>query len=178
MMFKMRWVPVLLTVMLLLPALAWADDTETLHSADGQYQLVLPKNWESKDFHLSTVQIGAINKKRGEYAEVIAENPQDYTDSLNQYADAKRDTMAMSLDNPTLTVSAQGKVNGDDAVRFELHGQLPNTSVKIGYVVTIIKTKTHYIQVIGWTQEEHFSDDLAELAGLANGFSETAAATK
>src|SRR5271168_3475073 len=100
----------------LLAALVWltalsatpvlADDTVTLKSADGQYQFVVPAGWESADFHVSAVQIGASNKHLGEYAEVISERPEDYVDSLPQYAEGKRDVMAMSLDNPVLTTGS------------------------------------------------------------------------
>jgi hypothetical protein len=150
----------------------------TLRSADGKYQLAVPQGWDSHDFHIDAVQIGAMNKDRGEYGELIGENIEEYTDSLAQYADAKRDTMAMSLDNPTLTAGQQMKINGLDAIRFELHGQLPNSNTKIGYVVTVLKTKLHYIQVIGWTLDSHFDEHHDELAGLANGFSENSAAGK
>ena len=155
-----------------------ADNTNTLSSADGQYQLVVPKTWESNDFHLSNVQIGAINKHQGEYAEVIVERQEDYTDSLDQYADAKRDTMAMSLDNPRLLPGVRLKINDHDAVRFEIHGQLPNSGVSIAYSLTVIKTKSHYVQVVGWTEESHFAAHRAELESLAPGFTETSAAGK
>jgi hypothetical protein len=153
-----------------------SGDNTTLVSADGKYQLVVPKPWEANDFHLPNVQIGAIDKHRGQYAEVIVERQEDYTDSLDQYADAKRDTMAMSLDNPRLTPGERLKIKGQDAVRFEIHGQLPNSSIAIGYSLTVIKTKTHYVQVIGWTEDSHFADNRAELEGLASGFSEASGA--
>jgi hypothetical protein len=170
----------ILTIAILASEIARADssDGKSFRSADGQYQLILAKDWESADFHLDTVQIGAINKHDGDYVEIIAEDRQDYVDSLNEYAEAKRDTMAMSLDNPRMTSAGRLTINGLDAMRFEIHGQLPNSNVSVGYVLTVIKTKTHYIEVIGWTQESHFSNNQAELEGLAGGFSETSAAGK
>jgi hypothetical protein len=160
------------------PALADSQNGLILRSADGQYQLKLPSGWESKDFKLDTVQIGAIEKKSGEYVELVAEDQQNYTDSLPQYAEAKRDTMALSLDNPRMTPGEGLQVNGLNAIRFELHGQLPNTDVSVGYVLTIMKTKTHYIQLIAWTKESRFSANQADLEGLPTGFSETSDAGK
>jgi hypothetical protein len=154
-------------------AMGDADSTVTLHSGDGQYQLVLGTGWAPYDFHIDAVAMGAIQKKRGEYVEVIVENQSDYTNSLGAYARAKRDTMAMSLDNPKLTAGEYAKVNGFDAMNFEIHGQLPGTNTSVGYWLTVIKTKAHYVQVIGWTTESHFSDNVGELSGLAGGFSET-----
>jgi hypothetical protein len=170
----------IVTIAILASEIARADsgDSKSFLSADGQYQLVLTKDWESADFHLDTVQIGAVNKHADEYVEVIAEDQQNYVDSLDQYAEAKRDTMAMSLDNPRMTAAQRLTINGFDAMRFELHGQLPNSNVSIGYVLTVIKTKTHYIQVVGWTQDSHFSDNRVQLEGLAGEFSETANAGK
>jgi hypothetical protein len=149
-----------------------ADDTATLKSADGQYQFVVPAGWESADFHVANVQIGATNKHLGEYAEVVAERLEDYVDSLTQYAEGKRDVMAMSLDNPMLTAGTALKINGRDAVQFEVHGQLPGSDIRIGYLLTVMKTKTHYIQVIGWTVDSHFPANRPDLENLANGFSE------
>jgi hypothetical protein len=160
------------------PARADSSHGKNFRSADGQYQLALTDGWESADFHLDAVQIGAVNKHTGEYVEVIAEDVQDYTDSLSQYAEAKRDTMAMSLDNPRMTAGERLQVNGLEAMRFELHGQVPNTNVSVGYVLTVMKTKTHYIQVIGWTQESHFAENQADLESVAGGFSETSGSGK
>jgi hypothetical protein len=155
------------------PANGDTNSTTSLHSSDGQYQLVLGKGWTPYDFHLDAVQIGAIQKARGEYVEVIVENQSDYTNSLGAYARAKRDTMAISLDNPKLTSGQYSPINGHDAISFEIHGQLPGTNTSVGYTLTVIKTKTHYVQVIGWTQESHFTDNVNDLQALAGGFSET-----
>jgi hypothetical protein len=153
---------------------AGADsDSTTLRSADGQYQFVVPKGWEANDFHLDAVQIGAIEKHRGEYAEVIVENQADYTSSLMVYARAKRDTMAMSLNNVRLTAGQAVQVNGYDGYTFEIHGQLPSTNADVAYCLTVLRTKTHYVQVIGFVAESQFSKNRDELAGLAGGFSET-----
>jgi hypothetical protein len=155
-----------------------ATDSNILHSTDGQFQLVVPKGWEAKDFHLETVQIGTVNKKLDEYAEVIAENRSDYTNSLQEYADGKRDTMAMSLDNPRLTAGEHVKVNGAEGFRYEIHGQIPNSKVSIGYTLTIFKSKSHYIQIVAWTQDSHFSERIVDLQNLAAGFSENSDAQK
>jgi hypothetical protein len=170
----------IVTIGILASEIARADSSggKSFRSADGKYQLVLTRDWESADFHQDTVQIGATDKHTGEYVEIVADDRQDYVDSLEQYAEAKRDTMAMSLDNPRMTAAQRLTINGLDAMRFELHGQLPNSNVSIGYVLTVLKTKTHYIQVIGWTLESHFADNRAELEGLAGGFSETSDAGK
>ncbi len=150
------------------------DDSTTLSSADGRYHLIIPKGWSAADFHVDNVQIGASYPRHGEYAEVVADPQEDYVGSLKQFAEAKRDTMAMSLDNPRLSAGQQLKVNGQDAFRFELHGTLPGTSVSVGYCLTILATRTHYIQVIGWTEDSHFAENRDELNLLAQGFSEKA----
>jgi hypothetical protein len=149
-----------------------ADDGEALSSRDGQYTLRVPKDWRATDFHVDNVEIGASNPHRGEYAEVIADRQEDYAGSLKQFAEAKRDTMAMSLDNPRLSPGEQLKVNGQNAFRYELHGTLPGSNVAVGYCLTILETKTHYIQVVGWTEDSHFLQNHEELNSLAAGFSE------
>jgi hypothetical protein len=175
---RLALIMVTVAILALPPARAGSSDGKTIRSADGVYQLVLSKDWEPADFHVDTAQIGATNKHSGEYVEIVAEDRQAYVDSLQQYAEAKRDTMALSLDNPRMTAAQRLTVNGLEAMRYDLHGQLPNSNTSVGYVLTVMKTKTHYVQVIGWTLESHFSDNQAELEGLAGGFSETADAGK
>jgi hypothetical protein len=157
------------------PVRAGSDDSVTLRSTDGQYQLVLAKGWEAKDFHVDAVQIGAENKHIGEYVEVIVENISDYTDSLVQYAEAKRDMIALSLDNPRLTPGQSVQVNSLPGIRYEIHGQLPGSDISIAYVLTIMKTKSHYIQIVDWTKESRFSANQSDLEQIAGKFSETGA---
>ena len=156
----------------------YADDSVTLTSPNGQYNLTTPKGWGSADFKVDNVQIGASNPHRGEYAEVVADRQEDYAGSLKEFAEAKRDTMAMSLDNPRLFPSQRLKINKQDAYRFEIHGQLPGSNVSVAYCLTILATKTHYIQIIGWTEESHFAENRPELSSLADGFSEKSDADK
>jgi hypothetical protein len=167
----------ILTLLALTPSLH-ADDSITLTSPNGQYSLTAPKGWGSADFKVDNVQIGASNPRRGEYAEVVAVRQEDYAGSLKQFAEAKRDTMAMSLDNPRLFPGQRLKINKQDAYRFEIRGQLPNTNVSVAYCLTVLATKTSYIQIVGWTEESHLAENQAELYSLAEGFSENAAAEK
>ncbi|MGD0462470.1 MAG: hypothetical protein ABSB74_08280 [Tepidisphaeraceae bacterium] len=168
----------IILAILSLPIRVHADDAVTLTSPDGQYRLVAPKGWGPAEFHVDNIQIGASNPRRGEYAEVVADRREDYVGSLQQFAEAKRDTMAMSLDNPRLSPAQQLKISGQDAFRFEIHGQLPGSKVSVGYCLTVLATKTHYIQVIGWAEDSHFADNRQELNSLAQGFSENAGAQK
>jgi hypothetical protein len=164
---------VILLFLTLTPSLQ-ADGSITLTSSNGQYNLTVPKGWGSADFKVDNVQIGASNPHRGEYAEVVADRQEDYAGSLKEFAQAKRDTMAMSLDNPHLFSGQALKINKQDAYRYEIHGQLPNTNVSVAYCLTVLATKTQYIQIIGWTEESHFADNRDELYSLAEGFSEKA----
>lgn len=167
----------ILTILAAAPNLH-ADDSITLTSPNGQYSLTAPKGWGSADFKVDDIQIGASNPHRGEYAEVVAVRQEDYAGSLKQFAEAKRDTMAMSLDNPRIFPGQRLKLNKQDAYRFEIRGQLPNTNVSIAYVLTVLATKTHYIQIVGWTEESHLAENQAELYSLSEGFSENSAAAK
>lgn len=154
------------------------SDRVTLQSADNQYRISLPAGWSAFDFHLDNVQIGARNKDRAEFAEVIVEPTQDYTSSLPDYAAAKRDTIAMCLDNARLSAGIALKIHDRDAIRFEIHGQLPKTKVAVAYLLTVISDKDKYVQIVAWTEESRFTDNLSEIQSLADGFSETAAKGK
>jgi hypothetical protein len=155
-----------------------SKNTTTFTSPDGQYQLTLPDGWTTADFQVATAAITAMNKHRGEYVELIVEDQANYTNSLLRYAQAKRDTMALSLDNPKLSQPVETKINGYDAVWCEIHGQLPNTDTSVGYLLTVLKTKGEYIQIVTWTKDSQFGDRKSELQALANGFSEATGSAK
>lgn len=141
-------------------------------TADSRYDLKLPTGWEHHDFGLPTVAIGGINKNRGEYVELIAEDPAQYTDSLVEYAEAKRNTMALSLDNPRMLPGHRVTFAGYPGVQYVIHGTLPDTQVEVGYVLTVLKTKDRLIQIITWAPEKYFEADFADLRQLPAGFSE------
>jgi hypothetical protein len=42
----------------------------------------------------------------------------------------------------------------------------------------VVATKTHYIQIPGWTEDSHFAENHGDLRSLADGFSEKADAEK
>jgi hypothetical protein len=159
-------------------AQADSKNSTTLTSPDGQYQLVTSDAWAPADFPVDNVEISAANKSHGEYVEVIAEDLGSYTSSIVRYTQAKRDTMALSLDNPRLTALVESKINGYNAAHCEIHGQLPNTNTSIGYSLTVLKTKTHYIQIVAWTKDSYFNYRKDDLAALAQGFSETSDSPK
>jgi hypothetical protein len=173
---------VLVAVATLLFTLSFAradsKNTVTLSSPDGDYELALPDGWESANFNVANAQISAENKSRGEYVMVIAEDTANYTSSIVRYAQAKRDTMALSLDNPRITAPQETKINDLPAVRCEIHGQIPNTNTIVGYLLTVIRTQTHYIQIVAWVKESRFNERKGDLTSLADGFSETASSGK
>jgi len=76
----MRWASLiklkLLAMMVWLIAVgsaARADDTVTLKSADGQYQIVLPAGWASADFQVDNVRRSARVIKNSRIRRVVAE---------------------------------------------------------------------------------------------------------
>jgi hypothetical protein len=156
------------------PLRAWADDKPTgpvVKSADGKLQLNLPAHWESHDFHLDAVKIGAAREKAGEYVEIIADPRDQYVDNLAQYADGKVETMVILLEGVKVTSDGPMDIHGRNSIRFEIEGRLPDSGVKIGYVLTIIETKDFYIQVIAWSAGNTFADHRGELQDLAGDFS-------
>jgi hypothetical protein len=120
------------------------------------------------------VKIGAAREKEGEYVEIIADPRDQFVNNLEQYADAKLETMVVLLEGAKVTSDGPMEIGGRHAIRFEIEGKLPDSGVKIGYVLTVIETKDYYIQVIAWAPGKKFADHRGELQGLASGFAPVA----
>jgi hypothetical protein len=142
----------------------------TLNSADGKMRLTLPAHWDSHDFHLDAVRIGAAREGEGEYVQIISDSRDQYVNDLKQYTDGKMETMVVMLQGAKLTADGGMDIHGRRAIRYEIEGKLPDSGLKIGYVLTVIETKDDYIQVVSWCPGTKFAEHRGELQGLADGF--------
>ncbi|HEV2972205.1 MAG TPA: hypothetical protein VGY55_19685 [Pirellulales bacterium] len=137
-----------------------ADDSKVLQSKDKRVQIILPEGWET------TVLAGVLERHiqakspdKGAFLVVISEPKGDLKfKSLREYADA---TMRMArekkkIEDRTETGPKELKINGADAIQYEVSGTTKN--VKVRFLDTYIETTTRWNQVNTWTTPSHWDE--------------------
>jgi hypothetical protein len=88
--------------------------------------------------------------------------------SLKEYADTILKQMIADLTDTDHTEWKKIKVDGIDALRCQLSGTRDN--LKLKYLVTILKGKDSYSQVLAFTKRSAFTDHLDELTKISDSF--------
>jgi hypothetical protein len=145
-----------------------------LTSKDGHLQITLPDGWAKADRLPAAAQLMALNAAKHSYVELVSESSEDYAGTLEEYAQNRKAFIVGKLANATATDLKKISVNGAEAFRFESHGVLKEAKVKVAYTITVMKVGKNFVQVIAWTAESHFADELPELEKLASAVVETA----
>ena len=155
--------------LLLVPLCAHA---EPVKSVDGELQLALPDGWEASTPHSAETEIAAMHRASHSNVIILSTPSADFSGTLKSVAqNSVRATNGVLVDGSS-TDAAPMKINGHDALQYEIHGTLPKAGLKIAYLVTFVKLDKHLVQVSGWTTESRFSKDRHELEKLAAAVSE------
>lgn len=151
---------------------SWADSGSTIISGQSMpIQITLPASWVKLKPQAGQ-QILAANRANHELVLVEATNRSDIDDeTLTQFAKDRIAAVAHKVDG-TVSEPTTTTVNGSDAVRYELHGIIHGSQTPIGYIVTILQSKSYFAFVIAGAPEPDFKADADELCALAGGFAE------
>jgi hypothetical protein len=146
---------------------------EAFQSKDGEIQLTLPDGWQQTTPKNPAIIIDAENVANHEHANVLAEASADFSESLQEYAKGRAESMGRNLDNSVVSQPTSVKAAGKDAIQYEIHGTTKTAGhIKLGYLMTVVQGSSHFIQVIGWSTQSHFADGRSDFVALADGISE------
>ena len=133
-------------------------DSKTFTSTDGVIELTAPENWEEiEDLNsAANIQIGDLTLEQ--YTITITENAADFADSfgLREYYDAIIPPMQQNITNAEVSDIKEIKIGGNDAIQFHLSGEV--NSIKVTYLITVIKSEDYFHQIISWTLQSMYSD--------------------
>lgn len=172
-MFKRAW---LLAVGIVLTAGAHTlgddDGGTTIDARSLPIALTVPAGWTAREPQ-GIVQIMATSGN-GESVVVGAQARADFDSDLAGYSKLQIDDLARHLRNPTVSDPQSTTVNGQDALRYEVHGVSTAQQFHVGFVVTIVQTDKYYVFILGCSPESQFDANHDDLQRLADGLVEKA----
>lgn len=118
-------------------------------STDGLVQMKLPLHWRILKNLNEEAQLQAGNLVREEYLAVINELKEDFSGTLEEYADIVAGNLKDNLADGSLSGPEKVVVNGLDGLQYKLKGSIEN--VNISYLLTALESSRGFHQVNEWT---------------------------
>lgn len=148
------------------------QEEKIVKSEDGKFQVSLPSDWEETTELNDIAVIQAANMSAEKYLVVISESTADFTEdvSLEDFAELSMDNILYAAENSTSTDFEDITVNGLSGKAFEVQGEVSN--VKACYYVIALKGKDHLHQIITWTLNSKYDENIEELKQAAQSFME------
>lgn len=148
-----------------------ADSNTTLKSDDGKVQLIMPPGWVAQKSSNPAAALEGRNDDSDAFVMVVVTDRSDPYETLDDYAKGRRDEVLSHLVNARYTGPDQLQIAGFKAQQYELHGTSPVSKVDFGYFLTIVRMRRHYLEIISWSTERHFSENADALKSAAKGAS-------
>jgi hypothetical protein len=168
----------------------WDGDTKTVYlshlvsqdqqSADGviqsedhSIQYTLPKGWTNwtngKTINPQTL-LSAWSQNK--FLLTIQDSKASMNDnlSLKDYSDIIIKQTSSSLNNAIILASRDIKIDGKDAMQFELSGEV--SSYKVVYMITIINAEKYFYDIFEWTGQGEFDAAKGDFKTIASSFKE------
>jgi hypothetical protein len=139
----------------------------TLPSADGLFKMTLPAGWLQVAPPSAAYQLYAKNPIIDSGLLVSSFERKDIQD-WEAHTQSLRAKLAASLSEGASSEVARIKVNGFDALRTDVSGELKH-GVKLHYLGTAIKAGQKLIWLVAWCDESRFAANRGELESLAAG---------
>jgi hypothetical protein len=146
-----------------------ADATTAIKSDDGKVQVVMPTGWVKDSSSNAAAALECRNEDSNAFVMVIVTDRTDPYETLQDYANTRRDEILSHLVNSKYTGPDELEINGFKALQYEVHGTQPASKMDFGYFLTIVRMRRHYLEVVSWSLERHFAENSDVLKSAAKG---------
>lgn len=149
---------------------ALSGNSQLVENTTENLRITVPNSWETVELLRPDADIYVANQAENLYVLVLADDKNtlvgDFSlaDNSSQY----RRVLARQMSEPVQTVTNVTKVNGKDAVQYEIRGQVDGVSVV--YLHTTVRGDENYYQVVGWTHADEFTNRRDELQDVITSF--------
>ncbi len=140
-----------------------------LLSKDKKMQVTLPGEWKQRPTGKDSHQLSATLPGQAAYMLLISEPKEDFKD-IKAYSKIVTTQMSQSLEEAQVSESTEVKVNGQEALRFQIRGIVDG--MRVVYVLTVLETQSRFNQVLGWTSNSKLADNKQRLESLPKGVKE------
>jgi hypothetical protein len=135
-------------------------------------EIVLPRGWrEMEDLNEEAdLQVGDLASEA--YFVVLSEPKADFDPELGVegHSDLTRESMLGALKNPEVSEPTRLKINGMDAVQYQIAGS--TEGLRIIYFHTTIEGKEHFHQIVAWTLPSRLEANKPNFDAVLNSFRE------
>jgi hypothetical protein len=105
---------------------------------------------------------------------VLADSRADLAGTFDEYVQGRVDALTKSLADVKTSDKTPVKAGDGDAYQFQVEGTTTgDTKLKIVYILTLLQTKSYWIQVLAWATPSNFVANKDELTKIAATVSET-----
>jgi hypothetical protein len=139
----------------------------TLPSADGRFRITLPAGWTQLAPPSAAYQLYARNPVI-DSGLLISSIDREGIRDWEAHAQSLRAKLADSVSRSTSSGVERIRINGFDALRVDIGGELIN-GAKLHYLGTAINTGQKLIWLVAWCGEPRFAENRGELEKLAAG---------
>lgn len=147
-----------------------SGDSQLVENTTENLRITIPNTWETVDVLRPDADIYVADQDANLYVLVLADDKDTLVGdfSLEDNSSQYRRILARQLSEPVQTATNVTKVNGKDAVQYEIRGQVDGTSVV--YLHTTVRGDENYYQVVGWTRADEFNSRRSELEEVITSF--------
>lgn len=145
-----------------------AQSTGAMQSSDGSFKMIMPAGWIQIAPPTAAYQLYARNPAM-DSAVLISSVERGRTQDWEAQVQSLRATLADSLASSASANVEKIRVNGFDALRTEIGGELKN-GAKLRYLGTAINAERALVWIVAWCDASRFDANRAELEKLAAGF--------
>ncbi|MEO1591013.1 MAG: hypothetical protein AAFU71_06945 [Cyanobacteria bacterium J06632_22] len=147
-----------------------SGDSQLVENTTENLRITIPNTWETVDLLRPDADIYVADQDAALYVLVLADDKDTLVGdfSLEDNSSQYRRVLARQLNEPVQTATSVTKVNGKDAVQYEIRGQVDGTAVV--YLHTTVRGDENYYQVVGWTRADEFNNRRDELQEVITSF--------
>ena len=144
--------------------------TEVLEGDNGNFTIEVPTPWFPDKRLNKRAELGASFPLGEMYVVVFYESADRLPKkiSLERYSAFTRGAILDGLGSPSEEKVGTRSIDGYDSLEYELRGTFKNH--ELVYLHDVLRTETHFVQILAWTVGSHFDENSETLRSVINSF--------
>lgn len=126
-----------------------AASSSVIKAANESCQIIFPTGWASVPKLNGDAVLSAGDLKNIRYFIVICDPKDGASREFHEYAETVSTAMVQRMQSATKTSARDLKINGKDAVRYNIVGSLNNN--EFAFVLTLVDGTRYRYQLLGWS---------------------------
>ena len=144
------------------------NETKVMKSTDGKIEITVPKSWNEENLNNDVAILQVADFSKEQYLLIITESTEDFAVDAapSDYLELVLENIKTVSVNPIISEQKDIKINGLDATQCEVSAEIEK--IKIKYLITVIKSKDQFIQVLAWSLSSKYAESKPALESATN----------